>query len=135
MKYFRHGGGHYLNIGCSELLIDRKIGLLQYDEIARVVPGGILLRSGETREASLIVLATGYGNLSAEVGRCFGAEIAGKVGPVWGLDDEGELRNVWRPTPQPGLWFHAGSLYQCRVFSRYLAVQIAARELGLACQA
>jgi len=135
MKYFRHGGGHYLNIGCSELLIDRKIGLLQYDEIARVVPGGVLLRSGETREASLIVLATGYDNLSAEVARCFGAEIAGKVGPVWGLDDEGELRNMWRPTPQPGLWFHAGSLYQCRVFSRYLAVQIAARELDLASQA
>jgi cation diffusion facilitator CzcD-associated flavoprotein CzcO len=135
MKYFRHGGGHYLNIGCSELLIDRKIGLLQYDEIARVVPGGLELRSGEMREASLIVLATGYHNLSTEVGRCFGTEIAGRVGPIWGLDDEGELRNMWRPTAQPGLWFHAGSLYQCRVFSRYLAVQIAARELRLAGQA
>jgi len=134
MKYFRHGGGHYLNIGCSELLVDRKIGLLQYDEIERVVPGGVRLRSGETREASLIVLATGYHNLSAEVARCFGTDVAGKVGQVWGLDDEGELRNMWRPTAQPGLWFHAGSLYQCRVFSRYLAVQIAARELGLAGQ-
>jgi cation diffusion facilitator CzcD-associated flavoprotein CzcO len=135
MKYFRTGGGHYLNIGCSELLVDRKIGLLQYDEIARVVPGGIRLRSGAEREASLIVLATGYHNLSAEVARCFGAEIAAKVGPVWGLDDEGELRNMWRPTARPGLWFHAGSLYQCRVFSRYLALQIAASELGRAGQA
>jgi cation diffusion facilitator CzcD-associated flavoprotein CzcO len=135
MKYLRDGGGHYLNIGCSELLIDRKIGLLQFDEIDCVVPDGVRLRSGETREASLIVLATGYHNLSAEVARSFGDEVAAKVGPVWGLDDEGELRNMWRPTAQPGLWFHAGSLYQCRVFSRYLAVQIAARELELTDQA
>ena len=129
MKYFRHGGGHYLNIGCSELLIDRQIGLLQYDQIARVVPAGVELQSGEIREASLIVLATGYHSLSAELSRGFGPLIAEKVGPVWGLDDEGELRNMWRPTSQPDLWFHAGSLYQCRVFSRYLAVQIAAHEL------
>lgn len=128
MKYFRSGGGHYLNVGCSELIIDGKVGLLQYDEVARVVPDGVELRSGEIREASLIVLATGYHTLSPEVSRFFGDEVAATVGQVWGLDDEGELRNMWRPTAQPGLWFHAGSLYQCRVFSKYLALQIAAQE-------
>ena len=131
MKYFRSGGGHYLNVGCSELLIDGKIRLLQRDEIARVVPDGVELRSGEIRAASLIILATGYHTLSSEVSRLFGAEVAATVGQVWGLDDEGELRNMWRPTAQPGLWFHAGSLYQCRVFSKYLALQIAAQEVGL----
>jgi cation diffusion facilitator CzcD-associated flavoprotein CzcO len=131
MKYFRTGGGHYLNVGCSELLIDGKIRLLQHGEIARVVPDGVELRSGETRDASLIILATGYHTLSSEVSRLFGAEVAANVGQVWGLDDEGELRNMWRPTAQPGLWFHAGSLYQCRVFSKYLALQIAAQEMGL----
>jgi cation diffusion facilitator CzcD-associated flavoprotein CzcO len=128
MKYFRSGGGHYLNVGCSELIIDGKVGLLQYDEVARVVPDGVELRSGEIRPASLIVLATGYHTLSREVSRFFGDEVAATVGQVWGLDDEGELRNMWRPTAQPGLWFHAGSLYQCRVFSKYLALQIAAQE-------
>jgi cation diffusion facilitator CzcD-associated flavoprotein CzcO len=128
MKYFRTGGGHYLNVGCSELIIDGRVGLLQYDEITRVVPEGVELRSGEIRDASLIVLATGYHTLSGEVSRFFGAEVAKAVGQVWGLDREGELRNMWRPTAQPGLWFHAGSLYQCRVFSKYLALQIAAHE-------
>ena len=131
MKYFRTGGGHYLNVGCSELIIDGTIGLLQYGQIARVVPDGVELRSGEIRDASLIILATGYQTLSADVTRFFGTAVAERIGPVWGLDDEGELRNMWRPGPQPGLWFQAGSLYQCRVFSRYLALQIAARELGL----
>jgi putative flavoprotein involved in K+ transport len=128
MKYFRAGGGHYLNVGCSELIIDGKVGLLQYDEITRVVADGVELRSGEIRAASLIVLATGYHTLSSEVSRFFGDEVAAAVGQVWGLDPEGELRNMWRPTAQPGLWFHAGSLYQCRVFSKYLALQIAAHE-------
>jgi putative flavoprotein involved in K+ transport len=27
-------------------------------------------------------------------------------------------------TPQPGLWFIAGSLAQCRIYSKYLALQI-----------
>jgi putative flavoprotein involved in K+ transport len=35
------------------------------------------------------------------------------------------------PTPQPGLWFIAGSLAQCRIYSKYLALQIKAGELGL----
>ena len=34
-------------------------------------------------------------------------------------------------TGQPGLWFIAGSFAQCRIYSRYLALQIKAREDGL----
>ena len=34
-------------------------------------------------------------------------------------------------TPQPGLWFTAGSLAQCRINSKYLALQIKAIEAGL----
>ena len=34
-------------------------------------------------------------------------------------------------TPQPGLWFIAGSLAQCRIYSKYLALQIKAFEAGL----
>ena len=60
-----------------------------------------------------------------------GDDIADRVGPVWGFDDGGELNNMWRRTAQPGLWFTAGSLAQCRIFSRYLALQIKAIEEGL----
>ena len=50
---------------------------------------------------------------------------------MWGFNEGGELRNMWTPTKQPGLWFTAGSLAQCRIYSRYLALQIKAREDGL----
>ena len=38
---------------------------------------------------------------------------------------------MWKRTPQDGLWFIAGSLAQCRIYSKYLALQIKALEEGL----
>ena len=59
-------------------------------------------------------------------------EKAERIGPVWGFDEEGELAGMWRPTGQPGLWFLAGGLAQCRIYSKVLALQIKARELAIA---
>jgi putative flavoprotein involved in K+ transport len=41
------------------------------------------------------------------------------------------MSNMWKRTSQNGLWFIAGSLAQCRIYSKYLALQIKAMELGL----
>jgi putative flavoprotein involved in K+ transport len=38
---------------------------------------------------------------------------------------------MYTRTGQPGLWFIAGSLAQCRINSKYLALQIKAIEEGL----
>jgi hypothetical protein len=38
---------------------------------------------------------------------------------------------MYTRTGQPGLWFIAGSLAQCRINSKYLALQIKAIEQGL----
>jgi putative flavoprotein involved in K+ transport len=38
---------------------------------------------------------------------------------------------MWMRTGQRGLWFTGGAFSQCRVYSKYLAVQIKAHELGL----
>src|SRR5581483_522343 len=40
MRYHQRGGGYYFNVGCSELIIERKIGLAQYSDIERFVPEG-----------------------------------------------------------------------------------------------
>jgi putative flavoprotein involved in K+ transport len=50
---------------------------------------------------------------------------------VWGFDQGGELRNMWCRTPQPGLWFVGGGLPHVRIYSKYLAQQIKACEVGL----
>ena len=131
MMYLRRGGGYYFNVGCSELIISGDIGLLQYADIETFVPEGARLRDGSIVPAELLVLATGYKNQQETARRYLGDAIADRIGPVWGFDEGGELCNMWRRTAQPGLWFTAGSLAQCRIFSRYLALQIKALEEGL----
>jgi putative flavoprotein involved in K+ transport len=37
---------------------------------------------------------------------------------------------MYKRTPQQGLWFIAGGLPQCRINSKFLALQIKAMELG-----
>ena len=131
MMYLRRGGGYYFNVGCSELVISGEVGLMQFSDIDKFVAKGARLRDGSVVPADLLVLATGYKNQQDTVRAYLGDAIADKVGPVWGFNEGGELRNMWGRTAQPGLWFTAGSLAQCRIFSRYLAIQIKALEEGL----
>jgi len=77
------------------------------------------------------VLSTGYKPQEYLVRKLFGDGIADRVGPVWGFGDGFELRNMYARTKQSGLWFIAGSLAQCRINSKYLALQIKAIEEGM----
>ncbi|MDB5926168.1 MAG: hapE 2 [Betaproteobacteria bacterium] len=124
-------GGYYLDAGCSQLIIDGEVGLLQYDEIERFVEGGALLKDGSVMPADLIVLATGFVSQEVVVAKLLGNEVAKKVGPVWGFGPDGEMNNMWKRTAQEGLWFVGGSFANCRTYSRYVAVQIKAIEEGI----
>ncbi len=130
-KYLTRGGGYYFNVGCSDLVASGAIRLIQFSDIESFVAEGARMKSGETLAADLIVLATGYKPQEHLVRKLFGDEIAERVGPIWGFGDGQELRNMYTRTPQPGLWFIAGSLAQCRINSKYLALQIKAIEEGL----
>ena len=131
MKYLRRGGGYYFNVGASDLIVDGKIGLLHYHDIERVVPQGLAMKDGRTVPADLIVASTGYKNQQDVVRHFMGDAIADRVGEVWGFGADGELRNMWRRTPQAGLWFVGGGLPHVRIYSKYLAQQIKAVEVGL----
>ena len=130
-KYLTRGGGYYFNVGCSDLIVEGEIGLVQFSDIAGFVAEGARLRTGATLGADLIVLATGYKGQDYLVRKLFGDDVAARVGPIWGFGDEQELRNMFTRTAQPGLWFIAGSLAQCRIYSKYLALQIKACEVSL----
>ena len=130
-KYLTRGGGYYFNVGCSDMIVKGDIGLVQFSDIAEFVPEGARLRNGETLAADLVVLATGYQGQDALVRKLFGDDIAARIGPIWGFGDEQELRNMFTRTRQPGLWFIAGSFAQCRIYSKYLGLQIKACEVGL----
>jgi putative flavoprotein involved in K+ transport len=130
-KYLTRGGGYYFNVGCSDLIVSGAIALKQFADIEGFAAEGARMKSGETIAADLIVLATGYKRQEVLVRKLFGEEVAGRVGTIWGFGDEQELRNMYRRTGQPGLWFIAGGLAQCRIGSKVLALQIKAIEEGL----
>jgi cation diffusion facilitator CzcD-associated flavoprotein CzcO len=130
-KYLTRGGGYYFNVGCSDLIVNGEVGLLQFSDIAEFVAEGARMRDGTTLPADLIVLATGYKNQNHLVRELFGDGVADRIGPIWGFGADQELRNMFQRTPQPGLWFIAGSFAQCRIYSKYMALQIKAIEAGL----
>ncbi len=130
-KYLTRGGGYYFNVGCSDLIVEGEIGLVQFSDIAGFVAEGARTRTGDTLAADLIVLATGYKGQEVLVRKLFGEDVAARVGPIWGFGDEQELRNMFTRSAQSGLWFIAGSFAQCRIYSKYLALQIKACEAGL----
>jgi cation diffusion facilitator CzcD-associated flavoprotein CzcO len=130
-KYLTRGGGYYFNVGCSDMVMRGEIKLLQFSDIESFAAEGVRTKRGETLAADLIVLATGYKSQEHLVRKLFGDDVTARVGPIWGFGDGQELRNMYVRTGQPGLWFIAGSLAQCRINSKYLALQIKAIEEGL----
>ena len=138
--YLRRGAGYYIDVGASQLIIDGSIRLKSPAEIKRIAEHSVLLSDGTVLPADLIVYATGYGSMNEWAGALISPEVAAKVGKCWGVGSNtkydpgpwvGELRNMWKPTQQPGLWFQGGNLMQARHYSLYLALQLKARFEGL----
>lgn len=132
MKFRRRHGGYYLNCGCSELIVEGKVGLIDYDEVDRFVPEGLRMKDGSLRPADLLVTATGYQSQQEVVRELLGDEVADRIGPVWGIAPDGEIANMYRPTAQEGLWFIGGGFAHARIYSQYIALVIKAQELGIA---
>jgi putative flavoprotein involved in K+ transport len=140
MKYLRRGSGYYIDVGASELIAEGKIKLKSGCTIERIKEDSVALNDGTELPADLIVYATGYGPMNGWVTKLISQEAAERVGNCWGLGSgtakdpgpwEGELRNMWKPTRQPSLWFHGGNLHQSRHYSQCLSLQIKARMEGI----
>ncbi|KAJ4301404.1 hypothetical protein N0V90_003496 [Kalmusia sp. IMI 367209] len=131
MKYYQRGGGYYIDVGASQLIIDGKIKVKQGQEIKQILPEGIEFEDGSKLEADEIIFATGYQNMRTEARSIFGDELADRVGNVWGLNAEGEFRTMWQHSGHPGFWFMGGNLAITRFYSRILALQIKAVEEGI----
>ncbi|KAJ9401895.1 hypothetical protein DTO282F9_1185 [Paecilomyces variotii] len=131
IKYLQRGGGYYIDVGASQLIADGKIKVKQGQEITKVIPTGLQFADGSQLEADEIVFATGYQNMKSTTRLIFGDEVADRVGSVWGFNEEGEVRTIWRRSGHPGFWFMGGNLALARYYSRLLALQIKALEAGI----
>ena len=140
MKYLRRGSGYYIDVGACQLIIDGKIKLKSGADVDHLTADAVMLKDGTVLPADLVIYATGYGSMNGWAADLISQDVADKVGKCWGLGSattkdpgpwEGEQRNMWKPTAQPGLWFHGGNLHQSRHYSQFLALQLQARMVGL----
>jgi putative flavoprotein involved in K+ transport len=138
--YLRRGAGYYIETGASQMIIDGRIRLRSRVSLAGLKENTLALSDGTELPADLVVFATGYGSMHQWARELISEAVAEKVGRCWGLGSDtkddpgpwvGELRNMWKPTEQPNLWFHGGNLMQSRHYSLYLALQLKARMEGL----
>lgn len=131
-KYFRRGGGYYIDVGCSKLLAEEKIALKQGVEVERFTEDGVIFSDGSIIDnLSIVVLATGYSNMRDTARAIFGNSVADKLNPVWGLDEEGETKTMWRDSGHPNFWYMGGNLALSRYYSKRLALKIIAQERGM----
>jgi putative flavoprotein involved in K+ transport len=131
LKLLRYQAGYYLNIGASELLIEGKIKLKVAVEIERLESRRVVFSDGSTLNADIIVLATGYKPLQEGVRAMFGDEVADRIGPIWGIGNDGELNNMYARTAQEGFYVAGGGIPGARAYSHYTALLIKAALEGL----
>ena len=140
LKYLRRGSGYYIDVGASELVADGRIKLKSGVGVERIKERSVVFEDGSELPADVIVFATGYRSMNGWASQLISKEVADKVGRCWGLGSdtcndpgpwEGELRNMWKPTHQQGLWFHGGNLHQSRHYSQFLSLQLKARMEGV----
>jgi cation diffusion facilitator CzcD-associated flavoprotein CzcO len=123
-------GGFYFDAGACEHIIEGKIKV-EPGYIERFTGDKVILSEGREREFDLIVFATGFSNLVDSIRDTLGPSIANQVGPVWGIDEEGEFRNAFRETGVPNLWIMVGFLPMTRYQSRVLALRLKAITEGI----
>jgi cation diffusion facilitator CzcD-associated flavoprotein CzcO len=131
MKYLRTGGGYYINVGCSDLIADEKIGLVHARDMDTFTREGLVLADGSVIPSDLVVLATGYESQQEAVRGMFGDDVAAKIGDVWGFDRDGFMQNMWRVSGQKHLWMMGGALMEARLWSRFLALRLKADLEGI----
>ncbi len=135
-KALRTAAGYYIDVGASDLIADGEIKLKSGVEITEIDQRSVRFSDGTALPADVIIHATGYGSMDEMVARLISPAVADRVGRFWGYGSgvdgdpgpwEGELRNMWKPTNQEGLWFHGGNLHLSRHYSLYVSLEIKAR--------
>lgn len=132
---------YYIEVGASQMIIDGKIKVASGSGVDRLTEDAVVLEDGREIPADAVIYATGFQDMQGTMAELISQDVADKVGPVWGIGSgesksdpgpwEGEIRNMWKPVPQEGLWFHGSLIAHARSFSRYLALQLKARMEGI----
>jgi hypothetical protein len=144
------GGGHYVDIGGTEVLEERR-AVVKRGEPVEWTEGGLRFLDGSELEVDAVIWCTGFEDKNvrtvvegildgdgdgdgkaAQDGLLGPKEIAERVDATFGVDEEGEIRGLWkRHWRLENYWVMGGHTGQHRWFSRLLALQIKAALGGI----
>lgn len=147
-------GGHYVDIGGTNLLTEGKADFKAGVEPVAYTAMGLRFSDGTTADADAIVWCTGFADKDVRdsVASILGDEtdtgksvfgeaeknllgprdIAARIDATWGIDEEGEIRGMWkRHLRLDNYWVMGGYTQQHRWHSRTLALQIKAALEGI----
>ncbi|KAB5571773.1 dimethylaniline monooxygenase [Coniochaeta sp. 2T2.1] len=131
-RFLKRRGGFYINHGASEAIADGRIRVLRSEKgIDRLTKDGLVLADGREVDADIIVLATSWKNFEDIVGDIMGEDVARRTKGRFGVDKQGELAGVYRPTGHPGFWVASSNFGGSQMGAPVLALQIKAIEEGL----
>ncbi|OCF30846.1 flavin-containing monooxygenase [Kwoniella heveanensis CBS 569] len=128
---YTKNGGFYFDAGACKHIIDGSIKVEQ-GWIDHFTEDKVYLNGDREREYDLVVFATGFSNTIDSVRRTLGDEIANRVKPIWGMDEEGELNSAWKDCGVPNFWIMVGTLQHGRYHSKKVALRIKALLEGIA---
>lgn len=102
------------DVGASQMIIDGKIKLKSGSGgIKQFTKDGLIADDGSELKADVVLFATGYGDGREPIRELVGEEIGKKLTPIWGLNDEGEIRSCWKEMGVDNMWLMMGEYLWC----------------------
>ncbi|KAM0746219.1 putative flavin-containing monooxygenase [Meredithblackwellia eburnea MCA 4105] len=128
---YTKNGGFYFDAGACEQIINGNIKVEQ-GWIDHLTQDKVILNGNREEHFDLIILATGFSNTIDSIRATLGDDIASRVKPIWGMDEEGELNSAWRSDiGVPNMWLSVGTLMASRFHSQKIALRIKPRLEGI----
>ncbi|KAL1848546.1 hypothetical protein Daus18300_013556 [Diaporthe australafricana] len=127
-------GGHYVDIGSTKLIEDGKVGVKAGAEPVAYTATGLKFSDGTAIDTDAVIWCTGFADREARVvaSTILPPETATRLDSTWGLDEEGEIRGLWKRQKEvENYWIMHGYTQQHRYHSRTLALQIKAALEGI----
>lgn len=142
-------GGHYVDVGGTKLIEEKKVDVKALVEPVGYTEKGLRFSDGSSVDADAVIWCTGFADLNAvdtaaeilgDANAAVGdkkdiltpRDIASRIDATWGLDEEGEIRGMWkRHQNADNFWIMGGYTQQHRWHSRTLALQIKAALEGI----
>lgn len=126
---YERGGGFYFESGASQKIVDGEIKV-KNGEIDYFTEDSVVFKDGTHLNPDLVICCTGYGGFKDSVDETLGEKYGNQLKKIWGLDCEGEINGLYRDCGISNTYFMSGALPLTRVYSKPVALQILAQQLG-----